>query len=108
MHAPQHPRAVQDGEVAPDRLGSDVVGLRQLGHRGTALADHQRGDRLLTLFGIHEAPFMWVSARIDLVMIGFTTVRVDLSRNTCNLVHMTAAIPLTTHFPAGTVLRGVP
>src|SRR5215217_3780388 len=116
MHAPQHPRAVEDGEVAPDRLGGDVVGLRQLGHRGAALADHQRGDRLLTLFGIHEAPFMWVSARFYLVMFGFTTVRVDLSRNPCNLIHMSTSSPPTSlpsdiavaEYPAGTVLRGVP
>src|SRR5215213_2410518 len=59
---------------------------------------------------------MWVSARFDLVMLGFTTVRVDLSRNPCNLIHMSTSSPPTSlpsdsavaEYPAGTVLRGVP
>ena len=48
------PGPVEDGEVAADGLGGDVVGLRELGDRGAALADHQRGDRLLALFGVHD------------------------------------------------------
>ena len=59
VHPPHQPGAVQDGQVAADRLGGDVVGLGQFGHRGATLADHQRGDRLLTLFGVHGAPFVW-------------------------------------------------
>ena len=50
---------LQDGKVAAHRFSGDVVGLRQFGNRGTASRDHQRGDRLLTLFGIHETPFVW-------------------------------------------------
>ncbi|MGX9788695.1 phosphoenolpyruvate--protein phosphotransferase [Mycobacterium sp. MMS18-G62] len=49
-------------------------------------------------------------------MFGFTTVRVDLSRFPCNLIHMSTSSPPTSlpsdpgvgHYPAGTVLRGVP
>ena len=41
VHPAHQPGAVQDGEVAADRLGGDVVGLGQLGDRGAALADHQ-------------------------------------------------------------------
>ena len=37
VHPSQDARLVQDGEVAAHRLGGDVVGLRQFGHRGTAL-----------------------------------------------------------------------
>src|SRR6201991_2392750 len=59
---------------------------------------------------------LWVSARIDVDIVGFTTVRVDLSRYSCNLLHMTASSPPTSRLqdtdsagpPAGTVLRGVP
>ena len=59
VHPSQHAGLVQEREVAAHRFGGDVVGLRQFSHRGTALRDHQRGDRLLTLFGIHETPFVW-------------------------------------------------
>src|SRR6267378_2059403 len=114
--APPCTRLVQDGEVSPHRLGGDVVGLCQLGHRRTAMRHHQRSDRLLTLFGVHEAPFVWVLAQLDVDIVGFTTVRVDLSRYSCNLLHMTASSPPTSRpqdsasagYPAGTVLRGVP
>ena len=41
VHSPQHPGLVQGGEIAPDRLGGDVVGLRQFGDRGAAVGDHQ-------------------------------------------------------------------
>ena len=64
VHPSHDAGLVEDGEVAAHRLGGDVVGLRQLGHRGAALRDHQRGDRLLTLFGIHDAPFVWELTRI--------------------------------------------
>jgi len=63
---------------------------------------------LLTLFGIHVAPFVWGNARINVDIVGFTTVRVDLSTDFCNLFHMTAPSPLTSLPAAGTVLRGVP
>src|SRR3954463_6240199 len=53
---------------------------------------------------------------MDVVLFGFTTDRVDLSRFSCNLLHMTASSPPTSRqldcapagYPAGTVLRGVP
>src|ERR1700754_3665109 len=51
---------------------------------------------------------LWVSARIDVDIVGFTTVRVDLSRYSCNLLHMTASSPPTSHAASGTVLHGVP
>src|SRR5262245_39948123 len=41
-------------------------------------------------------------------IVGFTTVRVDLSRFSCNLLHMTASSPPTSLPAAGTVLHGVP
>ena len=61
VHPAHQSRAVENGEVAPDGLGGDVVGFRELGHRGATLLDHQRGDRLLTLFGVHGAPSVWRS-----------------------------------------------
>src|SRR6185503_1726664 len=98
-----------------------VVCLCQLGDGGTSLRDHQRGDRLLTLFGIHAAPSVssgavWEYVRFDVVLVGFTTFCVDLSRIGCNLLHMTVSSAPSSQvpnepsggYPAGTVLRGVP
>ncbi|WP_422749931.1 phosphoenolpyruvate--protein phosphotransferase [Mycobacterium sp. WMMD1722] len=41
-------------------------------------------------------------------MFGFTSVRVDLSTNICNLVHMVTPLSSTSQPPSGSVLQGVP
>src|SRR5690348_1788873 len=53
------------------------------------------------------APYVWVSGILHVDLIGFTTVCVDLSTHSCNLVHMTASSAHTSH-PSGTALGGVP
>jgi hypothetical protein len=79
VHPAHQAGPVKRCEVPAHGLGGHVVGVGQFGHRGATLADHQRGDRLLTLFGIHGAPVVWVRVRLDVDICCFTTERVDLS-----------------------------
>ena len=55
VHAPEQPDPLEDGEVAADGLGGHAVGLRQVEHREPAALEHERGDRLLALLGVHPS-----------------------------------------------------
>ena len=55
VHAPEQPDPLEDGQVAADGLGRHAVGLRQVEHGEPAALEHERGDRLLALLGVHPS-----------------------------------------------------
>ena len=59
VHPPQQAGPVENGQIPPHRLGGDVVGLRQIGNRGTPLGHHRRGDGLLAFLRVHGSPSVW-------------------------------------------------
>ena len=108
-----HAGLVEGGQVPTHGLGGDVVGLGELGDRCATLADHQCGDRLLALFGVHASPYVWEIRGWNVDICCFTPDCVDLSMISCNLAHMstspsTTSQPIATALAAGTVLQGVP
>jgi hypothetical protein len=52
VHAPQHPGALQDGQVLADRLRGDAGVLGQADHLDAAVRAGALGDLLLPLFRV--------------------------------------------------------
>ena len=106
VHPPHQPGAVQDREVATDRLGGDVVGLCQIGDRGAtvrlspmrrSLADALRHtwSSVCVVFGPYS---MLVSVVLLLNVLTCQPL-------VCNLLHMTTSSPLTSRPSARAVER---
>ena len=58
VHAAQHARALQDGQVAPDGLGGDAELLGGCGHAQPPALVDQYGEGVLTFLGIHRPPLL--------------------------------------------------
>lgn len=62
MHALQVPAALENGQVAPNRLAGHVELRGELGDRGAPCDAHLLGDGLLSLLGVHTGSVLIVPA----------------------------------------------